>query len=56
MRLKPVEASMLTGNIASLQVVKKLDMVFEGTRNNFFPGEKTGELEVYAMNVFDAEK
>jgi RimJ/RimL family protein N-acetyltransferase len=51
-----IEASMLTGNIASLQLVKKLDMVYEGTMNIFFPGEKTGELKVYAMNVFDAEK
>jgi ribosomal-protein-alanine N-acetyltransferase len=51
-----VEILMLAENIASLHVAEKLDMVFEGTRTNFFPGERSGELHIFAMNAFDAKK
>lgn len=49
-----IEASMFADNIASESVAKKLDLVYEGSRNNFFPGKESGELRIYAMNKIDA--
>lgn len=53
LKIHRIEAGAESRNMASIAVLKKLPMLSEGQRKNFFPGTPGIDLDVYAQNSID---